>query len=105
MLGYDLQTYLQLDFFSPENPKYSWLMEVLKSKAIPNDWKPRARVRLVHSREDTYVPRACTDQLYAYLQSVGADVEYTMLEEDHVMGGILWGQAILQELGKRILIP
>lgn len=105
LLGYDLQTYLQLDFFSPENPDYRWMMEVVKSKAIPNDWKPRARVHLVHSREDTYVPRACSDQLYAYLQSVGADVEYTLMEEDHVSGGILWGQTILQELGKRILLP
>ena len=62
-------------------------------------------MHLVHSREDTYVPRACSDQLYAYLQSVGADVEYTLMEEDHVSGGILWGQTILQELGKRILLP
>ena len=105
LLGYDLQDYLQLDFFSPENPDCRWLMEVVKSKAIPNDWKPQAQVHLVHSREDTYVPRACSDQLYAYLQSVGADVEYTLMEEDHVSGGILWGQTILQELGKRILLP
>lgn len=105
LLGYNLETYLQMDFFSPENPDYRWLMEVVKSKAIPNDWKPQAQVHLVHSREDTYVPRACSDQLYAYLKSIGVDAEYTMMEEDHVAGGILWGQIILQELGRRVLLP
>lgn len=103
-LGYDMESYLKLDFFSPENPDHERLMEVVKSKAVPNDWKPQAHVHLVHSREDTYVPRACSDHLYAYLQSVGADVEYTMMDEDHVMGGIIWGETILQELGKQISI-
>lgn len=105
LLGYDLETYLQTDFFSPKNPDYYRLMEVVKSKAIPNDWKPQVRVHLVHSREDSYVPRACSDRLYAYLKSVGADAEYTMMEEDHVAGGIHWGQIILQELGRRALLP
>lgn len=105
LLGFDLQAYLQMDFFSPDNPDYRRLMEVLKSKAIPNDWKPQARVHLVHSREDTYVPRACSDLLYAYLQSVGADVEYTLMEENHVMGGLLWGQAVIQELSRKMLFP
>ena len=105
LLGYDIGAYLQLDFFSPNNPDYGRLEEVVRSKAVPNDWKPQARVHLVHSREDTYVPRECSDELYAYLKSVGADVEYTLMEEDHVAGGILWGQAILQDLGRRIILP
>ena len=104
-LGYDMRAYLKMEFFSPENPDYQRLMEVVKSKSVPNDWIPKARIHLAHSREDTYVPRACSDELHAYLQSVGADVEYTIMEEDHVMGGLVWGQKLVQELGIRILMP
>jgi len=75
----------------------------VKSKSIPNDWVPHTKVHLAHSREDSYVPRACSDELYAYLQSVGADVEYSLMEEDHVVAGFLWGQGFVKALGLRSL--
>ncbi len=103
LLGYDMSTYLQMEFFADDNPDFQKLMQVVKSKSIPNDWVPHTKVHLAHSREDSYVPRACSDELYAYLQSVGADVEYSLMEEDHVVAGFLWGQSFVKALGLRSL--
>ncbi|MBP5381273.1 MAG: alpha/beta fold hydrolase [Bacteroidaceae bacterium] len=102
-LGYDLDGYLELPFFSTENPEQQHLMDVAATKAIPNDWIPKAKVHLYSSKDDTYVPRQCSDQLYEYLVSVGADVEYTLMDEDHVMGGLVFGQAFLEHLTNKIL--
>ena len=103
LLGSDMEAYLRFDLFTPENAGFQRLREVAKAKAVPGDWKPGARVHLLHSSEDTYVPRACSDQLYAYLQSVGADVDYTLLEGDHISGGLAWGQIVLQDLARKML--
>ena len=102
-LGYDLSAYLELPFFSSSSPDCQRLMEATTTKAIPNDWIPKAKVHLYCSKEDTYVPRQCSDELYEYLVSVGANVEYVLMEEDHVMGGLVFGEAFLQYLVDKTL--
>ena len=103
ILGRDLHEYIDFSFLSDDNPDYQRLLTVADTKAIPNDWIPKAKVHIYSSKEDTYVPRQCSDQLYEYLVSVGADVEYVLMEEDHVMGGLVFGEAFLQYLADKAL--
>lgn len=85
LLGHNMDDYLDFSFFTNSNPDYLRLMNTVRSKNIPNDWVPNVKVHLYHSKNDQYVPTACGDALYNYLQLSGADVTYKRLDEDHVM--------------------
>lgn len=97
-LGYDIGEYINVDFLSDGNPVKQRVMKAVATKNISNDWVPTGKVHMYASRNDTYVPRECSDQLYEYLQSVGAKVDYTLLEEDHVMGGLVMGLSVVERV-------
>ena len=87
-LGVNMEDYLDFSFFTDDNPDMNRLMQTAASKAIPNDWRPSERVHLYCAKEDSYVPRQCSDELYKYLLNVGAKVEYNVMDGDHVEGAI-----------------
>ena len=97
-LGYDIGEYINLEFLSEDNPAMQRVMQAVATKAIPNDWVPSGKVHMYCSKNDTYVPRQCSDQLYDYLKSVGAKVDYTLLEEDHVKAGLTMGLLVMERV-------
>lgn len=88
MIGTKLDKYLNFEFFNDQNPEYMRLMKVVTEKTIPEDWVPKAKVHLYHSRHDTYVPIACFWELYKRLKRCGARVEYKLLNLDHVPAAV-----------------
>ena len=88
MIGTKLDRYLNFDFFNDQNPEYMRLLKVVAEKTIPEDWVPKAKVHLVHSRHDTYVPIACFWELYKCLKRCGAKVDYKLLPHDHVPAAV-----------------
>lgn len=89
-LGTDLYQYMQHSFWNDNNsPEFQRLVAALQRKEIPNDWIPKCKVHLFHVKDDDHVPIVCSNQLYEYLQSVGADVSYTIYETSHLEGGFL----------------
>jgi pimeloyl-ACP methyl ester carboxylesterase len=84
-IGTQLDQYLNLDFFQPGySPVSDSLLAVVKRMDIPNDWMPQVPVRIYHCTDDTCVPNACSDSLYAYLKQGGANVTYIEpTEENH----------------------
>ena len=99
MLGKEISSYINFDFFNNNNADYLRLRKVLDNKTIPNDWVPKAKVHLYHSSNDTYVPTECGDELYKYLQSVNADVTYKKFDEGHVYTGILVALDAFKQIG------
>ena len=99
MLGKEISSYINFDFFNNNNADYLRLRKALDNKTIPNDWVPKAKVHLYHSSNDTYVPTECGDELYKYLQSVNADVTYKKFDEGHVYTGILVGLDAFKQIG------
>lgn len=88
IIGTKLDKYLNFEFFNDQNPEYMRLMKVVTEKTIPEDWVPKAKVHLYHSRHDTYVPIACFWELYKRLKRCGARVEYKLLNLDHVPAAV-----------------
>lgn len=88
MIGTKLDRYLNFDFFNDQNPEYMRLMKVVTEKTISEDWVPKARVHLFHSRHDTYVPIACFWELYKHLKRCGARVDYKLINLDHVPAAV-----------------
>ncbi|MBQ6767762.1 MAG: hypothetical protein IJP46_03710 [Prevotella sp.] len=88
IIGTKLDHYLNFDFFNDQNPEYMRLLKVVTEKTIPEDWVPKAKVHLFHSRHDTYVPIACFWELYKRLKRCGATVEYKLLNLDHVPAAV-----------------
>lgn len=88
MIGTRLDRYLDFNFFNNQNPAYMRLMKTVEEKTIPEDWTPKAKVHLFHSRHDTYVPIACFWELYKRLKRCGANVEYKLLDHDHVPAAV-----------------
>ena len=90
-LGNDISNYLSdelIDHIQTDD-EFKPLMRVLEKNRVPHDWKPEAKVHLFHSKYDYYVPTVCGDEMYAYLQEVGADVTYKLYEAEHVESGLL----------------
>ena len=102
-LGPNVREYLNLDFFDNEFNKLNeggqnnglngldeggQLRESIERLAVPMDWKPDCNVHLYHGSADTYVPVSCSEELAAYLQSVGAQVDYVTTETGHWENGI-----------------
>ena len=88
MLGTRLERYINFDFFSNDNENYLRMMKAVAQKTIPEDWVPRAKVHLFHSRRDTYVPIASFWALYGRLQKCNASVSYHLVDYDHVPAAV-----------------
>ncbi len=103
-LGPDIRQYLNMEFFDngfngldeggqDDNglnglDEGGQLRESIERLAVPMDWKPDCNVHLYHGSADTYVPVSCSEELAAYLQSVGANVDYVTTETGHWENGI-----------------
>ena len=98
MLGYDIGEYMNLEFLSQDNPAMQRLLKAVATKAVPNDWIPTAKVHMYSAKDDTYVPSQCSDQLYNFLKSVGADVNYARLDGNHTTTGFTLGFEVLERL-------
>ena len=99
-LGPDISRYLNLDFFTESNACYQKLLACLERSTIPNDWVPKCYIHLYHGSEDTYVPISCSEELAAYLMSVGAQVDYVTTETGHWENGIAMGVEMAKLLYK-----
>lgn len=99
-LGSDISQYLNLDFFSPDNPDYLRLRQSAAKLAVPNDWIPTCTIHIYHGSNDTYVPIESTNELVAYLRSVGAKVDYVVTESGHVENCLMMGADLLEYLYK-----
>ena len=88
MLGTRLDKYINFKFFSDDNPAFRRMMEVVTTKSIPEDWVPRAKVHLLHSKRDTYVPIASFWALYGRLKRCNASVDYRLVDYDHVPAAV-----------------
>lgn len=82
-LGPNLDQYLNLDFFKEENPDYLRLKASIERLTIPNDWIPSCPVHIYHGRYDNVVPIISSQELVDYLRSVGAKVDYVVIEGGH----------------------
>lgn len=83
-LGPDVSQYLNMDFFNEDNEDYRRLLATIEHFNIPNDWVPSCPVQVWHGTGDTFVPLFSSDELVAYLQSVGATVKYVVTESGHL---------------------
>ena len=68
--------------------KYRPLLNALKAKSLPEDWKPTAKIHLCHAIHDYYVPSICGDRLNERLKALGADVEYKTYDVSHGTAGV-----------------
>ena len=91
-------TPFEADFLSQDNPAMQRFLKAAATKAVPNDWIPTAKVHMYSAKDDTYVPRECSDQLYNFLKKIGADVDYTLLEGNHTTTGLTMGLELLERL-------
>ena len=82
-LGPNLDEYLNLDFFKEENPDYLRLKACIEGLTIPNDWIPSCPVHIYHGRNDNVIPFMSSQELVDYLRSVGAKVDFKVIEGDH----------------------
>ncbi|MCR4852252.1 MAG: hypothetical protein K5893_01505 [Prevotella sp.] len=99
-LGTDLSEYLNLDFFNDTNPDFLKVKQALKKNDVPNDWVPSCPVHIYHGRKDTYVPLSSSEELVAYLKSVGANVDFVVTETGHVENCIAMESELLKILYK-----
>ncbi len=99
-LGSDISQYLNLDFFSPDNPDYLRLRQSAAKLAVPNDWIPTCTIHIYHGSNDTYVPIESSNKLVEYLKSVGAKVDYVVTESGHVESCLMMGADLLEYLYK-----
>ncbi len=88
MIGTRLDNYLDFKFFNDQNPEYLRLMRTVMEKTIPEDWVPKAKVHLFHSKHDTYVPTACFWELYKRLKRCKASISYKLVDHDHIPAAI-----------------
>lgn len=99
-LGTDVSQYLNMDFFDDANADYQRLCNTVSRLAIPNDWIPSCPVRIYHASTDTFVPISSANVLVEYLQSVGADVDYQIVEGGHPECGMTFVSDLIQYLYK-----
>ena len=99
-LGPDLSRYLNLDFFVESCDDYQRLCACIDRLAAPTDWIPDCKIHVYHGRDDAVVPKACSDELVTYLQSVGADVDYVVTDDDHMGSGIAMATDLVKFLYK-----
>lgn len=99
-LGSDMSQYLNIDFFNDANPHFKEVKAVVDQFDIPNDWIPTCDIHVYHGRDDMFVPISCSDELVAYLRSVGAKVDYVVTEGGHVENCIAMGADLVEVLYK-----
>ena len=85
-LGPYLDQYLNLDFFKEENPDYLRLKASIGRLTVPNDWVPSCPVHIYHGRDDSVVPFFTSRELVDYLRSVGAKVNFRVIDGGHIDG-------------------
>ena len=99
-LGPDLTQYLNYDFFVESSDDYQRLCACVDRLAAPTDWIPDCNIHVYHGRDDAIVPKACSDELVTYLQSVGVDVDYVVTDGDHTGCGIAMATDLVKFLYK-----
>lgn len=88
-LGYtSIADFLAPELFDNNHPNTKILLASLEKNSLIKDWKPQAKIFLIHGQDDTIVPYINSVSAYDYFKSIGCNVSLHPIKgKDHIPTG------------------